>query len=225
MQGTLQYGFNNLVTGYAGSILSDDYQAWLLGSGWNLPIGAVSIDLTHADTRLKNRRESGQSFRIAYSKFLDVTATNFTLAAYRYSTRGYYSFTDAIYSNDGYRQLERQFDRWRDEEGVSELDMNTWDALRSARPKNTFTLNLNQRLNEGWGTLFFSGSQRDYWTANAKAANTSWDTPTIWGVSATPFPPVGCVIASVRKKRVITCRSACRCRCSTTTPISAPACR
>ena len=169
MQGTLQYGFNNLVTGYAGSILSDDYQAWLLGSGWNLPIGAVSIDLTHADTRLKNRRESGQSFRIAYSKFLDVTATNFTLAAYRYSTRGYYSFTDAIYSNDGYRQLERQFDRWRDEEGVSELDMNTWDALRSARPKNTFTLNLNQRLNEGWGTLFFSGSQRDYWTANAKS--------------------------------------------------------
>ncbi len=100
VQGTLQYGFNNLVTGYAGSILSDDYQAWLLGSGWNLPIGAVSIDLTHADTRLKNRRESGQSFRIAYSKFLDVTATNFTLAAYRYSTRGYYSFTDAIYSND-----------------------------------------------------------------------------------------------------------------------------
>ncbi|MGP0844107.1 fimbria/pilus outer membrane usher protein [Serratia sp. CY83965] len=169
VQGTLQYGFNNLVTGYAGSILSDDYQAWLLGSGWNLPIGAVSIDLTHADTRLKNRRESGQSFRIAYSKFLDVTATNFTLAAYRYSTRGYYSFTDAIYSNDGYRQLERQVDRWRDEEGVSELDMNTWDALRSARPKNTFTLNLNQRLNEGWGTLFFSGSQRDYWTANAKS--------------------------------------------------------
>lgn len=169
VQGTLQYGFNNLVTGYAGSILSDDYQAWLLGSGWNLPIGAVSIDLTHADTRLKNRRESGQSFRIAYSKFLDATATNFTLAAYRYSTRGYYSFTDAIYSNDGYRQLERQFDRWRDEVGLSELDMNTWDALRSARPKNTFTLNLNQRLNEGWGTLFFSGSQRDYWTANAKS--------------------------------------------------------
>ena len=100
----------------------------------------MSIDLTHADTRLKNRRESGQSFRIAYSKFLDVTATNFTLAAYRYSTRGYYSFTDAIYSNDGYRQLERQFDRWRDEEGVSELDMNTWDALRSARPKNTLRL-------------------------------------------------------------------------------------
>ena len=40
-------------------------------------------------------------------------------------------------------------------------------AFRSA--ENTFTLNLNQRLNEGWGTLFFSGSQRDYWTANAKS--------------------------------------------------------
>lgn len=60
VQGTLQYGFNNLVTGYAGSILSDDYQAWLLGSGWNLPIGAVSIDLTHADTRLKTAVKAGR---------------------------------------------------------------------------------------------------------------------------------------------------------------------
>lgn len=169
VQGALRYGFNNLVTGYAGSILSDNYQAWLLGSGWNLPIGAVSIDLTHADTRLKNRHESGQSIHISYSKFIDVTDTNFTLAAYRYSTRGYYSFTDAIYSNNRYRQLERQFDRWLDEKGLFEPDMDTWDALRSARPKNTFTLNLNQRLSEGWGTLFLSGYQRDYWTSNEKS--------------------------------------------------------
>lgn len=169
VQGTLQYGFNNVLTGYAGSILSRDYQAWLLGSGWNLPIGAMSIDLTHAGTRLKNRRESGQSVHLAYSKFLDVTATNFTLAAYRYSTRSYYSFTDAIHSNDGYRQQERQFDRRRDDDGLSMLDIPPLAALRSARPKNTFTLNLNQRLNTAGGTLFFSGSQRDYWTANAKS--------------------------------------------------------
>ncbi|MCR2674180.1 fimbria/pilus outer membrane usher protein, partial [Salmonella enterica] len=77
--------------GYAGTILSEDYRAWLLGSGWNLPFGAVSVDVTQASTHLQDRNENGQSFRIAYSKFLDATATNFTLAAYRYSTKGYYS--------------------------------------------------------------------------------------------------------------------------------------
>ncbi|HFD2068435.1 fimbrial biogenesis outer membrane usher protein [Serratia marcescens] len=172
VQGTLQYGFNNLVTGYAGGIISDDYRSYLLGSGWNLPIGAVSLDVTHANTSLKDRRESGQSFRIAYSKFLDATATNFTLAAYRYSTKGYYSFSDAIYAHEGYRQFETRFNELREnEEGgeSADLDMNTWDALRSARPRNTFNLNLNQRLDDGWGTVYFSGTQRDYWTQNGKS--------------------------------------------------------
>lgn len=172
VQGTLQYGFNNLVTGYAGTILSEDYRAWLLGSGWNLPIGAVSFDVTQASTHLHDRNENGQSFRIAYSKFLDDTNTNFTLAAYRYSTRGYYSFNDAIYTYDGYReQTKHVHDYWnnRDGDAIALLDLNTWDAVRAARPRNTFNLNLNQRLGLGWGTLYFSGTQRDYWSDNHKS--------------------------------------------------------
>ncbi len=167
MQSSLQYGFNNLVTGYAGAIISNNYRAYLLGSGWNLPIGAVSVDITQADAHFIGRNESGQSYRIAYSKLLDATATNFTLAAYRYSTQGYYSFTDAIYTHEGYRQLaERQPDIQSPHGGQPDepLDMNTLDALRSARPRNTFNLSLNQRLGDNLGTLFFSGTQRDYWT-------------------------------------------------------------
>lgn len=171
VQGTLQYGLNNLVTAYGGTTTSNDYHAYLLGTGWNLPFGAVSLDVTHANTRLKNQTESGQSYRIAYSKFLDSTATNFTLAAYRYSTRGYYSFTDAIYSNEGFRQLEqrrRQYLTDATATEVADLDLNTLDALRSARPRNTFNLSLNQRLSDHWGTLYFSGTQRDYWSENDK---------------------------------------------------------
>jgi outer membrane usher protein len=170
-QGTLQYGLNNLVTAYGGTTASNDYNAYLLGTGWNLPFGALSLDVTHAKTRLKNQSESGQSYRIAYSKFLDSTATNFTLAAYRYSTRGYYSFTDAIYSNEGFRQLEQRKRRERGDipgTDATDLDLNTLDALRSARPRNTFNLSLNQRLGDRWGTLYFSGTQRDYWTENSK---------------------------------------------------------
>lgn len=109
---------------------------------------------------------------MSYSKFLDVTDTNFTLAAYRYSTEGYYSFSDAIYSQEGYRELERQINDYRnrlDEDDAPILDLNTWDALRSARPRNTFNLSLNQRLKDNWGTVFFSGTQRDYWTNNTKS--------------------------------------------------------
>lgn len=172
LRGSLQYGFNNLLTGYAGVLVSDDYRAYLLGSGWNLPIGAVSLDITQADTQLPGHSAQGQSYRIAYSKFLDTTDTNFTLAAYRYSTKGYYSFTDAIYTHDGFRQLtdwEHNTPHRPGSEQNTPLDMNTLDALRAARPRNTLTLSLNQRLSDDLGTLFFSGTQRDYWNAQGKS--------------------------------------------------------
>lgn len=69
-QGTVQYGLNNVLTGYTGTTLSNDYRAYLVGSGLNLPIGAVSADLTHSSTQLKSKSQSGQSVRLAYSKFL-----------------------------------------------------------------------------------------------------------------------------------------------------------
>ncbi|MTH47820.1 fimbria/pilus outer membrane usher protein [Intestinirhabdus alba] len=171
VRGTVRYGFNNLVTGYAGALFSKEYRAGLLGAGWNFPIGALSVDMTHADTRLPYKRQSGQSLRVSYSKFFNTTATNFTLAAYRYSTKGYYSFSDAIYSRDGYsryRNYRNNFEP-RNPDEAAPVDLNTWDALRSARPRNTFTLNLNQRLGDSLGTLFFSGTWRDYW--NQQNAN------------------------------------------------------
>lgn len=165
-QGTLRYGINNLITGYTGMIVSDNYQAGLLGSGWNLPFGAISVDVTHAKTKLQDSRDSGQSYRIAYSKYVDTTSTNVTLAAYRYSTKGYYSFTDALYARDGYQNLRRQYDEYEDRNGEAPyMSLAQWDAIRTARPKNTFTANINQHLGDGWGSVFFTGTQRDYWDA------------------------------------------------------------
>ncbi|HBO23433.1 MAG TPA: usher protein FimD [Providencia sp.] len=167
VQGTFEYGFNNLITGYIGTIASENYRAYLVGSGWNLPIGAVSVDITHADTQLLNDSQHGQSMRVSYSKFLDTTATNFTLAAYRYSTKGYYSFNDSIHAHDGYRSYQESIDLYKKNQKNNQetpaVDLNTWDSMRGARPKNTFTINLNQRLPESWGTFYVSGSQRDYW--------------------------------------------------------------
>ncbi|HFI8240148.1 TPA: fimbria/pilus outer membrane usher protein, partial [Escherichia coli] len=41
IQGSYQYGLNNLLTLYAGTQLSDNYSSFVLGTGWNTPIGAV----------------------------------------------------------------------------------------------------------------------------------------------------------------------------------------
>ena len=169
-QGTLSYGISNLITGYTGIIYSDHYQSGLVGSGWNLPFGAISVDITHAETELQDSRDKGQSYRIAYSKFVNTTATNVTLAAYRYSTKGYYSFTNALYARDGYQNLRRQYDEEEDRYGeAQEISLDQWDAIRAARPKNTFTANINQRLQEGWGSFFLAGTQRDYWNSAQRA--------------------------------------------------------
>ena len=160
------YGVNNLVTLYGGTLVSNDYYTVAIGSGWNLPFGALSFDISHAQAKLPHMTDSGQSYRIAYSKYVDTTATNFTLAAYRYSTKSYYSFTDFIYAYDG-------IDRWKDyypedkhrdpNSQTPELDLITYDALRGMRPRNTFTLNVNQRLKDNYGSFYITGTQRDYW--------------------------------------------------------------
>ncbi|MDI5811264.1 fimbria/pilus outer membrane usher protein, partial [Salmonella enterica subsp. enterica serovar Anatum] len=42
-QGTYQYGVNNLLTLYGGTMLASDYRSFTLGTGWNTLIGAVSV--------------------------------------------------------------------------------------------------------------------------------------------------------------------------------------
>ncbi|WP_252384868.1 fimbria/pilus outer membrane usher protein, partial [Escherichia coli] len=41
-----QYGFNNLLTLYGGSMVANNYYAFTLGTGWNTRIGAISVDAT-----------------------------------------------------------------------------------------------------------------------------------------------------------------------------------
>lgn len=144
VQTTYQRGINNHLTSYVGAILSENYKAIQLGSAFGTPIGAVSIDMTHSDTDLYDKKsEQGQSYRISYSKFVLPTNTNFTLAAYRYSTKGYYSFQDA-------NQIQDYENRG--------LSTNNVD-----RQKSQFQISLNQGLKENWGNVYFTGSWNDYW--------------------------------------------------------------
>ena len=114
----LQYGINNTLTGCGGGIAAENYQAFLLGSGFNLPIGALSGGY-HA---------LGCPLRPGYAA-LPVRATRltaalfirpipfFSLAAYRYSTSGYFSLTDA----GAYPELLNRQDITGDLPAVTEL--------------------------------------------------------------------------------------------------------
>lgn len=123
LEATALYGLPHNVTIYGGiesTMDSDVYRAIQLGSGLNLgDAGALSLDVTNAFSHLQkagsddSTSETGQSWRIRYSKDIQTTGTNFTVAGYRYSTKGYYSLQDVLdsYDDDDDYQPEHEKDR------------------------------------------------------------------------------------------------------------------
>ncbi|CAI0792146.1 TPA: fimbria/pilus outer membrane usher protein [Serratia fonticola] len=159
--GTWQHGVSNLVTVYTGGIVAEKYLSLQGGLALNTGIGAFALDLTQSwASGLKgnatgiDEHMQGQSYRATYSKLLYETRTNFTLAAYRFSSEGYLSFSD--------------FARARSSETPTFNEMSSLPGLigsvvESARPRNRYQLNVNQPLADGYGNLFFSGSAQNYW--------------------------------------------------------------
>ena len=143
-QATYQRGIGNRLTLYGGGLLSENYGALLYGAGLATPIGALSFDMTHARSRFQGGQDTvGSSMRLSYSNLIGQLGTNVTLAAYRYSTRGYYSLQDAMNHRDA---ISRGF-----------------DAQRFGRQRSQFQLTLNQPLAKGWGALYLTGSVRDFY--------------------------------------------------------------
>ncbi|EJK8293319.1 fimbrial biogenesis outer membrane usher protein [Salmonella enterica subsp. enterica serovar Infantis] len=153
-QMSYQYGLNNLLTLYGGTMLADNYNAFTLGTGWNTRIGAISVDMTQSHSKQDNGDVfDGQSYQIAYNKYLTQTATRFGLAAYRYSSRDYRTFNDHVWANN-----KDSYDR--DENDVYDIaDYYQNDFGR----KNSFSANVSQSLPQGWGSVSLSTLWRDYW--------------------------------------------------------------
>lgn len=149
-QGKYQRGINNYLTSYTGFQLADDYAAVLLGAAFATPIGAVSFDVTRSQADFdKQGSQTGQSFRLSYSKLISPTNTNLTLAAYRYSTENYYKLRDALLIRD-----------------LEDKGVNTFAV---GKQRSEFQITLNQGLPEGWGNIYMVGSWNDYWNRNETA--------------------------------------------------------
>jgi outer membrane usher protein len=144
LQGTYQRGVGNQLTLYGGTSLSEGYLSLLYGAGVSTKIGAFAADVTHARTRLHHAgARQGASMRLSYSHLIGASNTNLTLAAYRYSTEGFYGLQDAMYARDALKYRANP------------------DVL--ARQRSQFQLTLNQPLGPRRGSLYLTGSVRDFY--------------------------------------------------------------
>ena len=151
--GTFIYGLPYDITLYGGGLMADDYLSFVAGSGLSLgTFGALSADVTTSTARLQGQDEQqeGRSYRLRYAKSLLSTGTAVDLAAYRYSTRHYYSFSD--FNNLGYELNDSQV---------------PW-ALE--RQRSNFQMRVSQQLGD-WGSLYLSASRNDFW-GNSQVNNT-----------------------------------------------------
>ncbi|WLI07148.1 fimbrial biogenesis outer membrane usher protein [Pseudomonas sp. FP597] len=153
MQATYQHGLSNLLTGYTGTVVGQDYNSQLLGAAFNTPLGALSFDLTRSSAHLPGHgSRDGQSVQLRYSKNFADTGTHFALGAYRYSTEGFLSVADAA--------------RVRD----LALDGRSLDNV--SRLRDRMDISLNQSL--GNGSVYLTGSSQNYW--NRKGGNLTFTT-------------------------------------------------
>ncbi|EDN7225498.1 fimbrial biogenesis outer membrane usher protein [Salmonella enterica subsp. enterica] len=139
---TAIYGLPHAVTIYSGMLYSVAYQSGAIGFGMGLDkFGSISADITVAYTTLNNdENHNGQSYRVQYAKNFQTTDTSFSLAAYRYSTIGFYTFQEAndlrVESDDG------------------------WQMMYNKRQR--LQLDLTQGIGN-YGSFFISGYQQDFW--------------------------------------------------------------
>jgi len=146
VQATVRHGFSNTLTGYGGIMLADSYRAVAAGVALNLPVGAVTADLTWARTArpVESGAYQGYSARVAWSKRLPVTDTQVALAAYRYSSSDYYE-PDAAFALS-----------------------NIGASGQRAQRRNRLSLSLNQNLPNRLGRLSMTAGSQDYWQRSGR---------------------------------------------------------
>ncbi|MBW4239665.1 fimbrial biogenesis outer membrane usher protein [Enterobacter roggenkampii] len=161
-QGTLSRGLPHDVTLYGGSQGSKNYLSTQLGTGINLGrLGAVSADITHADSTLVDgSRHHGQSARFLYAQGFQPTGTNLRLVGYRYSTKGFYTLDEtALKSMRG-----NLYDPVFDEQGnpINNDFVNSYSLYNNK--KSRIEANINQSLGSV-GSLSLTGLRQTYWNS------------------------------------------------------------
>ncbi|WP_409318722.1 fimbria/pilus outer membrane usher protein [Pseudomonas sp. KCJK9016] len=174
---TYERGLNNTFTGYTGILAAEGYTAPLVGIAMNTGLGAFGLDVTHAQTQVdpegKKGRSNGESARISFSKTLPETGSSVSIAAYRYSTSGFYNLADAMQvldnKNEKYKYRYNEFD-------IIDSDLSTrffeqperYSEYKPSRQRSTFQTTLSQALGDN-GSIYFNGILSDYWNQKGQS--------------------------------------------------------
>uniref|UniRef100_A0A8I0D0T8 Fimbrial biogenesis usher protein n=1 Tax=Pseudomonas tritici TaxID=2745518 RepID=A0A8I0D0T8_9PSED len=164
LQGTLFWGGGYGITLYGGMQYAEKFQSVSLGIGKNLgQLGAVSVDVTTAKSILADSSEHlGSSARFLYAKSLNDIGTTLNLLGYRYSTQGYYTFSDTTYKKmSGYNTPDTN-----KEEKDDKVDYADYYNLTYTK-KGKLQVSVNQSL-DSFGSLYISGTQQSYWHTDSK---------------------------------------------------------
>ncbi|MBN3820021.1 fimbrial biogenesis outer membrane usher protein, partial [Paraburkholderia sp. Se-20369] len=147
VQATYSRGVNNLLTLYGGVLANEHYRNVLAGGAFNTPLGAMALDVSGAFTSAHGQRMRGSSVRVTYSKTIDATNSNLSVAAYRFSSSGYLDFGNALaFVDNAKRNL-------------------TGAAARPAwRTRNRVSISAAQQFGDRWGQLYVSGYTQNYWS-------------------------------------------------------------
>ncbi len=152
-QATWQRGFTNMLTGFGGVTIAQDYLSAMAGAVLNTSWGAFGVDVTHATTKIPNEQtHSGQSFRVSYAKTVAATGTNVAIAAYRYSTNGFFGLNDAMSARD--------------------LAKGKVSSEALYRARNRASLTMSQQLGAKGGSVNITASTSTYW--NRKGNDTDF---------------------------------------------------
>ncbi len=153
---TYQRGLTNALTAYAGGQTAADgaYRSALIGTAFNTVVGAVSVDITRSrSTSASGDAFSGHSVRLAYSKNLPGTGTNFSLAAYRFSSSSFLGLNDAMtYREGNHRSSSYQY-------------------RNRQRERNRLQVTLHQAVSARGDTLTLTSSNHDYWGNASRQTN------------------------------------------------------
>lgn len=157
-QGTLSYGFPDGWTAYGGLHLAERYRAFNLGVAKNMGrMGAMSLDATQANAVLPDdSHNNGQSYRFLYNKALPETGTSVQLIGYRYSTQGYFNFSDTAHQKMSGYSVATQ-------DGDIQIRPKYTDYYNLAyKKRGRLQLSISQQAGAS-STLYLSGSHQTYW--------------------------------------------------------------
>ncbi|HDL7100924.1 TPA: fimbria/pilus outer membrane usher protein [Yersinia enterocolitica] len=141
---TYERGLTNQLTANSGIRLAQDYTALLVGGVIGTSVGAFGLNTTYSHAKVEdNQTQDGWRMQATYSQTFNETGTSFSLAGYRYSTKGYRDLNDVF----GVRSVQK--------------NGGTWDSS-TYKQRNQFTTTINQTL-AGYGQLSASASTSDYY--------------------------------------------------------------